>query len=455
MSSHRKQLKLGAILGHQGGHVAAWRHPDVDPAGHGTLAHWQNLARLCEAGRMDFLFVADTNRVQYLRDEKALSQMSPTTVFDPITLLSALAATTQHIGLVGTMTTTYHEPYHVARMFSSLDHLSGGRASWNVVTSSSSDEAPNFVPTTHMQHDDRYDRAKEFLDVVLGLWDSWEEDAFVYNQETGIFLDPAKMHYLNHQGAQFSVKGPLNSPRTPQGRPLIFQAGSSDIGRQFGAEKADALFTAAETIPSAKAFYDDVKGRAARCGRNPDELLIYVGVGPIVGRTMAEAQAKLALLQSKLAPDVAFLLLSEVLAADVSHMPHDAPVTELPRSDGMQSRRDLLLAKAIREKMTWLDLARFNAGGRGHRQLLGTPESIADDLQSWLEAGACDGFLISSPYLPGALEDFVTLVVPELQRRGIYRTEYEGKTLRENLGIPKPVHPAQAARTAARQTEQV
>jgi FMN-dependent oxidoreductase (nitrilotriacetate monooxygenase family) len=441
-SNPKKKLKLGAILGHHGAHLASWRHPLVNPADAGTLAYWQKLARICEAGRMDYLFVADTNRVQYLRNPQVMSQMSATTVFEPVTLLSALAASTEHLGLVGTMTTTYNQPYHVARLFSSLDHLSGGRASWNVVTSSSSEEAPNFVADKHLGHDDRYGRAREFLDVVLGLWDSWEDDAFIHDQEAGVFLDPGKMHYLNHQGERFSVRGPLNSPRTPQGRPLIFQAGSSDIGRQFGAEKADALFTAQETLPAAQAFYADVKNRAARCGRDPDDLLIFVGVGPIVGHSLAEAQGKLDLLQSRLAPDVALLLLSEVLASDVTHMSPDQLVKDLPPSDGMQSRRDLLLAKAIEEKMTLLELSRFVAGGRGHRQLIGTPQSIADDLELWLEAGACDGFLIQAPYLPGGLEDFVQLVVPLLQERGIYRTEYEGKTLRENLGLRKPVHPA-------------
>jgi alkanesulfonate monooxygenase len=321
------------------------------------------------------------------------------------------------------------------------------------VTSASSDEAPNFQSEKHMAHDDRYARAREFFNITCGLWDSWEDDAFPRDQESGVYLDHSKLHYLNYNSEMFSVRGPLNSPRPPQGRPVIFQAGSSDIGRELGAETADAIFTAQETVQGAQAFYADVKGRAARLGRNPDELLIFVGIGPVVGRTMAEAQAKFDLLQSKLTPEVALHLLSEVLAVDLSGIPIDQPVTDLPRTDGMQSRRDLLLAKALAEKMTLLELSRFVAGGRGHRLIIGTPETIADDFQHWWESKATDGFLLAPPCLPGALQDFVDLVVPELQRRGIFKKDYSHATLRETLGLRRPPHPVAAA--ASRQGSRV
>lgn len=445
MTSPGKKLKIGVYLDNHGSHAAGWRMPSVNPDEAVKLGYWKNLARMCEDGKLDYIFFADANRVQYLGNVSALRQVPATPFFEPITLLSALAAHTTNLGLVATMTTTYSQPYSVARLFGSLDHISEGRASWNVVTSSSSEEAPNFQAEKHMSHDDRYARAREFLKIVCGLWDSWEDDAFVRDQNSGVYLHPEKMHYLNHKSEHFSVRGPLNLPRTPQGRPVIFQAGSSEIGREFGAEMADALFTAQHTKEAAKAFYSDVKNRAARYGRRPDDLVVFAGISPIVGRTLEEAQAKFELLQSKLTPEVSLQLLSEVLAVDMSQYPPNDLVTDLPPSDGMQSRRDLLLAKAIKEKLTFLELARSVAGGRGHRQIIGTPEMIADDFQEWLEEGATDGFLLAPAYLPGALEDFMTLVVPELQRRGIFRTEYEGNTLRENLGVPRP--PFKPART--------
>jgi FMN-dependent oxidoreductase (nitrilotriacetate monooxygenase family) len=438
MSSPRKKLKIGVYLDNHGGHAAGWRMPSVNPREAAKLSYWTNLARLCEDGKLDYLFFADANRVQYLGNAAALRQVPATPLFEPLTLLSALAAQTTNLGLVATMTTTYSQPYSVARLFGSLDHISAGRASWNVVTSSSSEEAPNFQAGTHMAHDNRYARAREFLKIVCGLWDSWEDDAFVCDQDSGTYLDPERMHYLNHRSERFSVRGPLNLPRTPQGRPVVFQAGSSDIGREFGAEMADALFTAQHTKEAARAFYADVKSRTAKYGREPSDVVIFVGVSPIVGRTMEEAQAKYDLLQSKLTPEVSLQLLSEVLAVDMTGYPPNERVTDLPPSDGVQSRRDLLLAKAIKEKLTLLELARQVAGGRGHRQIIGTPQTIADDFRQWLEEGATDGFLLAPAYLPGALEDFVTLVVPELQRRGIFREDYEGATLRENLGLQRP-----------------
>ncbi|EJJ26697.1 LLM class flavin-dependent oxidoreductase [Rhizobium sp. CF142] len=442
MSERSKKLKLGVYLDNHGGHVASWKHTSVQPADAMKQSYWISLAQTAERGLMDFLFLADANRVLYIRNPKAMSQVAATPFFEPITLLSSLAGFTQNIGLVATMSTTYSQPYQVARLFSSLDHLTEGRASWNVVTSSSSEEAPNFQRDAHMEHDDRYARAREFLDIVCGLWDSWEDDAFLFNKQTGTYLDADKMHYLNYQSDRFSVRGPLNQPRAPQGWPVIFQAGSSEIGREFGAEKADALFTAQDNIHKARAFCLDVKTRAARHGRIEDDIAIFVGTGTVIGQTMAEAEDKFAALQANVSPDVALHLLSEVLAVDLSGMDPDKLVTDLPASDGMKSRRELLLTKAIDGKMTLLDLSRFVAAGRGHRSLIGTPQTIADNMQEWYETKAADGFLLAPFYLPDSLTEFVDLVVPELQRRGIYRTAYEGKTLRENLGLKRPAHPA-------------
>ncbi len=443
MSGHAKKMKIGVWTSGDGAHVAAWRLPGDDPHRSAKIGYWTHLAKVAEKGKLDFVFLADSNRILYHSNPSAMSKMPATRVFEPLTLLSAMAMVTEHIGLVATMTTTYNEPFHVARIFASLDHISGGRGSWNVVTSSSADEAPNFTAEKHMAHDDRYARAKEFLEIVNGLWDSWEDDAFPRDAESGVYLDYDKLHYLNWKSERFSVKGPLNSPRSPQGRPVVFQAGSSDIGREFGAETADAIFTAQETFKSAQAFYKDIKSRAVKYGRNPDDIPIFCGVGPIVGRTVEEAREKYAHLQSQMPTDVALQLLSEVLGgADLSKIPLDVPVTSLPASDAIQSRRDLLLAKAIEEKMTLVELARYAAGGRGHRQIIGTPEMIADDFQYWVENGATDGFMLAPAALPMYLEDFVEMVVPELQRRGIFRTEYEGSTFRNVLEIPRPPHPA-------------
>ena len=449
MGKAGRKMKIGTWVAGDGAHVASWLVPTIDPHKSATFEHWRELGEICERGKLDFLFLADSHRVQYQRNPEAMSQMPATRVFEPLTLLSSLAVTTKHLGLVATATTTYNEPFHIARMFSSLDFLSGGRASWNVVTSSSPDEAPNFQAQKHMAHDDRYVRAKEFLEITYKLWDSWEDDAFPRDQESGTYLHYDKMHYTNHRTEHFSVKGPLTTPRPPQGRPVIFQAGSSDIGREFGAETADAIFTAQETIAGAKAFYDDVKGRMRKYGRKPEDMLIFVGVGPIVGETMAEAQAKFDFLQSKMTLAVSLQVLSEVLGgADLLHIPVDEPLTDLPPSDGIQSRRDLMLKKAIDEKMTLRELSKYVAGGRGHRQLIGTPKSIADDFEAWMDAGATDGFLLGPATLPGSLEDFVDLVVPELQRRGVFREEYEGTTMREIMGLPRPEHPAALARMA-------
>lgn len=436
-----RMMRLGLVANGQGWHVAGWRHPSVDPARSTTLSYYAELARIAERGKFDFLFLADNNGVAYLDNPSALSQMAISVHVEPVTLLGALAALTTHLGLVATVTTTYTEPYHVARKFAALDHLSGGRASWNVVTSANPKEAFNFSAEKHMAHGDRYQRAREFLEITFGLWDSFEDDAFAFDQKAGLYVDPAKMHYLDWRSDQFQVKGPLNSPRSPQGRPVIFQAGSSESGMELGAETADAIFTAQESFDRAKTFYADIKGRLPKFGRGPEDMLIFVGVSPIVGRTLEEAQAKYDYLQSLVSDDVGLKFLSDVMGGvDLSGLPLDEKVTTLPATQGGQARRDLFIAKATKEGMTLRELCRFVVGGRGHRLLIGTPESVADGLQQWFEAKAADGFLIAPAYFPEQFDDFVSLVVPELQRRGLFRKDYEGRTLREHFGLQRPRH---------------
>ena len=429
-----RQLKLGAFLMATGHHVAAWRHPDV-PANAGLdFAHYKHLARVAEAAKFDALFLADS--IAAATGEVA-SQMARSDHFEPLTLLSALSAVTEHIGLIATATTSYNEPYHVARKFASLDHLSGGRAGWNLVTA----EALNFGRDEHLGHAERYSRAREFHQVVTGLWDSWDDDAFVRDKASGRYYEPSKRHVLDHVGEHFQVKGPLNVARSPQGQPVIVQAGSSETGRELAAQTAEVVFTAQTSLADAQAFYSDLKGRLGQYGREADSLKIMPGVFVVVGQTEALAQAKFEAFQALVEPKVGVALLGRMLGNfDLSGYPLDGPLPQLPLTDsGQRSRQQLLSELAQREQLTLAQLGRRIAGGRGHYSVIGTPLQIADELQRWFEEGAADGFNILVPHLPGGLEDFARWVVPELQRRGLFRREYTGTTLRENLGLARPV----------------
>jgi FMN-dependent oxidoreductase (nitrilotriacetate monooxygenase family) len=441
----RMRLHLAAFLYPTGYHVAAWRHPAV-PADAGiSFPHYASLARIAERGCFDMLFLADSVAMRG-RDLPALSRGAIRYVaqLDPLVLLSGLAAVTRRIGLAASATTTYNEPYHLARKLASLDHLSGGRAAWNLVTSQNEDEAPNFGHDAHPPHAERYARAREFAQVVTGLWDSWEDDAFVRDKDAGVFFDPEKLHVLDHRGEHFSVRGPLNVPRPPQGRPVILQAGSSDAGRALAAETAEVVFTAQTTLAGARAFAEDVRERAARAGRAPErELRILVGVFPFVGRTSSEAEEEHARLQALIEPLVARSLLEGQLGGvDLSGFPLDGPLPPLPETNAGRSRRELLIELARRDGLSIGELARHVAGGRGHLELVGSPQEVADELEAWAAAGAADGFVVMAPWLPGGLERFVDLVIPELQRRGLFRTAYEGHTLREHLRLARPEHPA-------------
>lgn len=444
--AERSQLRLGAFLYPTGHHIAAWRHPDAQADAGSNFAHYVELAHLAERGKFDLIFMADGVGTRGT-DVEALSRTATRYVaqFEPITLLSALAAVTRNIGFVATASTSYNEPYHIARKFASLDHISGGRAGWNLVTSSSEHEAHNFGRDEHYAHDERYERAEEFADVVTGLWDTWEEGAFPRDKQNGLYFDPDKQHVLNHKGKFFKVRGPLNVARSPQGHPVLVQAGSSEPGKELAARTAEVVFTAHQTFEDARTFYADLKGRLRKYGRHADDLKVMPGIFPVVGRTIAEAEEKFEQIQELIHPVVGLALLSGMTGGvDLSAYPLDGPVPALPETNASKSRQRLLLDLAHRENLTIRQLYLRIAGARGHRQIVGTPAQIADEMQHWFTGGAADGFNIMPPHLPVGLRDFVDLVLPELRRRGLFRNEYEGTTLRQNLGLRTPQHPASA-----------
>ena len=405
------------------------------------LAHVKTLVQVAEAAKFDMVFVADSDGFWAGGDGPAAGRSHAGAGFEPLTLWSAMASVTQHIGFAATVSTTYNEPWHVARKFASLDLISGGRAAWNVVTSNNANAAPNFGLAEHPDHAARYDRAEEFLEVVLGLWDSWDEDAFLRDKDSGIFFDAAKLHTLNHEGKFYRVRGPLTVPRSPQGHPVVVQAGSSDPGKELAARTAEVVFTAQLRLEDAQDFYRDLKGRMARYGRHPDSLKIMPGIFPVVGRTQEEAEAKYQALQELIHPAVGLALLNGAAGGlDLSAYPLDGPVPQdVPVSETHKSRQRLVLDLAARENLTVRQLYLRIAGARGHWTIVGTPTSIADEMQAWFTEGGADGFNVMPPVLPTGLYDFVSLVLPELRRRGLFRTEYEGRTLRENLGLAYPV----------------
>jgi FMN-dependent oxidoreductase (nitrilotriacetate monooxygenase family) len=435
MSSSR-QLRLNAFMRPATIHTAAWRYPGAYPDANFNFAHLKRFARKLEAGRFDAFFMADHLAVLNMPSE-ALKRSHTVTSFEPFTLLSALSQVTDHLGLMATGSTTFDEPYHIARRFASLDHLSGGRAGWNIVTTSNPDAALNFGLEDHVEHGERYRRAREFYDVVTGLWDSWADDAFIRDVEHGIFSDSDKRHVLNHKGEYFSVRGPLNIARPIQGWPVIVQAGASEPGRQLAAETAEAVFTSQADIAAGRRFYADVKGRMEKLGRSRDHMKIMPGCFVVVGDTLEEARKKRALLDSLVHYDSAIASLSIALGHDASRFDPDRPLPEIPESNASKSGRERAIELARRENLTVRQLAQ-RLGGYAGLAMVGTPAMVADEMEEWLETEASDGFTIHFPYLPGGLDDFVDRVVPELQRRGIFRRDYEGKTLRENLGLPRP-----------------
>jgi FMN-dependent oxidoreductase (nitrilotriacetate monooxygenase family) len=440
-TSAKRMMHLGAFVHETGQHVAAWRHPEAHYHSGVRFADMVETAQLAERGKMDFLFLADSAAVDLEGSPDARGRMGKVVKFEPMTILSALAAVTKNLGFVATSTTTFNEPYTLARQFASLDAISGGRSGWNLVTSNNEQDALNYSREQHMSHGDRYERAIEFAEVVQGLWDSWDDDAFIRDKDSGIFYDTKKMHVLNHKGKHFQVRGPLNVAPSPQGRPILVQAGASGTGRDVAARLAEIVFTAQTTFDQAKEFYADVHTRLPRFGRTSDEVRVMPGFYPVVAPTASEAQEKFEVLQSLIQVPVGIAVLEHTIGVhDLDKLPLDGPVPEMPDTNGPLSRQRLLLEQARRDKLTFWQLCLANAGPRGHVLSIGTPSQVADEMEHWFRDGAADGFNVMPAYLPGSLRDFVDGVVPELQRRGLFRTEYEATTLRGNLGLPKPVN---------------
>lgn len=434
-----RKIRLGAFIPGSGQHVASWRHQDANAFGATSLDHYIKLIQTAERGKFDAMFLADGLASTY-GNEKGTGRSDKALGFEPLTLFSALSVVTKHIGFIATASTTYEEPYNLARKFASLDLISGGRGGWNLVTSASDASARNFNLDNQVAHADRYERAEEFIDVAIKLWDSWEDDTIVADQANGDYQRAGSQHKPHHKGRHFSVEGSLNIPRSPQGRPVVVQAGQSDPGKELAARTAEVIFTAQQTLEDAQAFYRDVKSRLAKYGRKPEEVLVMPGITFFIGETHEQAQAYYNELNSLIHPEVGLGLLTALSGGevDLSEYPIDEPFPELPKTQGFVSRQQLMVDIARRHNFTIRQLYEWVAGARGHWSVIGTASEIADQLQTWFEQGAADGFNILPPVLPRDLDLFVDQVIPELQRRGLFRTEYEGRTLRENLGLERP-----------------
>lgn len=434
--TQKRSLHLGAFMRPVSIHTAAWRYPGGSPGANFNLKHLVQFAQTLERGCFDAFFMADHLAVLNMPME-ALKRSATVTSFDPLTLLPALAMVTKRLGLIATASSTFEPPYTVARRFASLDLISEGRAGWNLVTTSNPDAALNFGMTEQMDHGERYRRAREYYDVVTGLWDSWADDAFLQDAESGIYFDTERLHVLNHAGQHLSVRGPLNIARPVQGWPLIVQAGASEAGKQLAAETAEMVFTGQGTLADGQRFYADVKGRMETLGRNPEHMKILPGALVVVGDSVGEAKEKRELLDSLVHYDSAIASLSIALGHDASQFDPDAPLPEVPESNATKSGRERAIALGEREQLTVRQLAQ-RLGGYSGLAMVGTAHTIADEMEAWLEGRGSDGFNVMFPYLPAGLDDFVDQVIPELQRRGIFRQRYETKTLREHLGVPRP-----------------
>lgn len=433
--SKQKKMNIGTMLNGSGQNISSWRHPRAVADGSINIDHYQQLAQKAEQGKLDFLFIADG---LYITEQTRPNLLNR---FEPITLITALARETSHIGVVATLSTSYSEPYTVARQFASVDYLSGGRAGWNVVTSPIEKSAANYNKGAHPEHDLRYKMAKEYLQVTRGLWDSWEEDSFIRNKQTGEFFNEEKLHKLNHKGEFYSVEGPLNIGRPPQGYPLLFQAGSSEAGRNFAAAEADAIFTRHLTLKEAKNFYQDVKSRAVKEGRDPDTVLIFPSISTFVGATKEEAEAKFKEVSELVDLKAALDYLGRYFDHhDFSQYPLDGPfpdVGDLGRN-GFQATSDRIKQIAKEERLTLRELAFRITTPKDENIFIGTPEEVADLMERWFIEGAADGFVLGNQILPEGLNDFVDLIVPVLQERGLFKREYEATTLRGHFGLSKP-----------------
>ena len=441
--AERRMMRIGTFLAGTGSNMASWRHPTAVPDAAINLEYYRDLTRKAEEAKLDFAFFGDGLYISEKSHPNFLNR------FEPLTLLAALAMETTHIGLAATLSTTYSDPFTVARQFMSIDHLSGGRAGWNVVTSPLEGSAANYGKPEHPAHDLRYRMAAEYIEVAQGLWDSWEDGAFIRDQASGEFIDPDRMHRLDHVGEFFSVQGPLNISRSPQGRPVLIQAGSSEAGRGFAATIADAVFTGQATRADAEAFSADVKGRAAEAGRKPGEVLILPGCSPVVGRTPEEAEEKYLQIAGLVEVNQALNYMGRFFNdLDFTQYELDAPFPELGDygRNGWESSTDSIKKTAREKELTLREMAlRVTTP---HHEFIGTAEQVADTMQDWFESGACDGFMLSGAVLPQGFNDFVDQVLPLLKERGLFRTEYEADTLRGNLGLPTPENRYTATRKA-------
>ena len=443
-----KQMALAVLVQGTGAHPASWMQTDEPEDPSTSIDYYTQAAQLAERGCFDLFFIADTPaaRTDNLHAWSRFPMFM--NVFEPVTLLSAVAARTRHIGLGATASTSFYEPYNLARLFASLDHLSHGRAAWNIVTSANDYAARNFGLDRLPPHGERYERAHEFVDVVKALWDSWEDDAFVNDRSQGRNFDPAKLHVLDHHGKFFNVHGALNIARTPQGRPVLIQAGSSNTGRDFAAETAEVVFASDTTVEQGCRFYDDLKGRMAKFGREPDSLKILAGLPLVIGSSAQEAEDKYQTLQSLIHPDVGRMRLTTDLEVDLSDLPLDEPIPEdrIPAKANFHHTYFAQIAEMVRKKMTLRQI--YMSYERGLSTVRGTPGQVADRMEEWMTAGAADGFMLLFHTMPGGLRDFVDHVVPELQRRGLMRRSYSGRTLREHLGLERPANRYVAAKQA-------
>lgn len=431
-----KSLHLTAFMRPVSLHTGAWRYPGSYPDANFNFAHIKSFIQKLEAAKFDAFFMADHLALLNMPVD-ALVRSHTVTSFEPFTLLSALASVTEKIGLAATASTTFDEPYHVARRFASLDHISNGRAAWNIVTTSNPDAARNFGLDEHVEHGERYARAREFYDVVTGLWDSFADDAFIRDQESGIFFDVGKMHVLDHKGAELNVRGPLNIARPVQGWPVIVQAGQSEPGRQLAAETAELVFCSPRDLAAARLLYADIKGRMPAFGRNPEHLKILPAAFIVIGDTVEEARAKRDMLDSLVHYDSAIASLSIALGHDASGFDPDRPLPTIPETNASKTGRAQAIRLAEEEKLTVRQLAQ-RYGGYAGLAFVGTPQTIADEMEAWLTQQAADGFTVVFPFLPQGLDDVTQQLVPELQRRGLFRHDYQGSTLREHLGLPRP-----------------
>ena len=440
----KRQIKLGAFIPTTSQHAAGWRHPESRPQDHLSIDYAIELAKTAEKGLFDAYFLADGLSVNWShgasKNANTIGYTDKAVGFEPVTLFSAISAVTKNIGFIATASTTYEDPYLLARKFASLDHISKGRAGWNVVTTSAADTARNFNFDRHPDPALRYERADEFIEVTQKLWDSWADDAFKYDKKTGQFFEASQSHEPLHSGKYFNVQGALNVPRPPQGYPVIVQAGQSEAGRELAAKYAEVIFTSQQNLEDAQAFYRDIKGRLVKYGRHADDIKIMPGVSIFVAKTEEEAQAKYDLLNSLILPDVGLGLLSGLSGGiDLSKYDLDAPFPKINDADlTFSSRQQLIIDIAKEHNFTIRQLYEYIASARGHWTLIGTPEQVVNQLQTWFENEAADGFNVLPPSTPAGLNDFVEFIVPELQRRGLFRTEYEGITLRENLGLQRP-----------------